>query len=730
MSEEKKRIPRVSREVDSDQVGSRVFVGAPDYRVFVWGVDITHDIFSVAVTNVIDDGVSTAMFNVVNDNGKWILPTAIGVTPFEFFADESAAINLDKGILESTIIDTTSRGPQDINPLVFAKKKRENMIRLYSRGGAWGTQVMEKFSNSRHYPFLVGCPLIQAGDRVRIFLKNPWDMRTKDNADTGSEEWYFGFTGFVSVVTEDFDATTNRSILRVLCEDFRKLLRYMRITTNPDIFHLNIVTESLPDDRLRGTIIEGQGVQNVLPKLKQTTSDISMWTGNESPMAGQTIVDRSPEGRNGFLEMVLLGIQNKELAGIPGRTVTVDGVMGFSLGGKKVITLPTHESYEQAISQHMDSIYPILSAEQMLAYGRDWSLGSDPDVIQELGVDANRLWIILPDERQFPDLRYPFDWSARVSYFSEWRSRLDLINEFVKNLDCVWYTTPKGDIVFEFPHYDSIPQLYKEPWCSIFTIQNEFRNFSKTEDDRNIKTLTVATGSPVDQYDLSRGAPFLSTVSLVNPELVARYGVREQRSNRPFHYKQESVSSALYGLASMWQGLANADAFRLEGLECLPNFRAPVGRPYYFKYRNVIAFANMVQHQIVWGSIAQTVYSFRYVRHFDISTGSWDRIGGLYGWNWRGDNPPGNDLIVANKQITGAEPLSRQTPAPLRQAEIDPTAHILKQNLRQFGGQLSEQERSRALQIIKEFSSGQVSKDRRTVLLQEFETMFLRVGKR
>lgn len=731
MVEAKKFIGRVPYEAGSDETGSRVFVGAPDYRVFVWGVDITSDVFSVSVTHTIDDVVSTATFNMVNDNAKWILPSSVGVTPFSYIPDESPDVDSETAMLETLPLDTTSRERGAyVSPIRFAQKKRENMLAMFSRGGEIGRSVVQNFSNSRHFPFLVGSPLIQAHDRVRIFFKNPWvfsDSPEKSSED--DEQWFFAFTGFISTVTEDFDATSNRSILRIMCEDFRKLLRYMRVTTNPNIFQLDQVTDSALSGNQVGTVVEGYGAENVYPKLRQVSSDVSMWTGNASPLAGQSIVDRTSEqSRNGFLEMILMGIQNKELAGIPGRRITIDGVMGFDIGGKRIVKLPSDSSYEQGISPIMDEIYPVLSTAEMIAYGEDWSLGSDPIEIGRLGVDANRLWIILPDERQFPDKRYPFDWSARISFFSEWRSRLDLINEFVKNLDCVWYTTPKGDIVFEFPHYDSIPQMYKEPWDRIFTIQNEFRAFSKTEDDRNIKTLTIATGSPVDQYDLSRGAPFLSTVSIVNPELAARYGIREQRSNRPFYYKEDSVSASLYGLASMWQSLANADAFRLEGLECLPNFRAPVGRPYYFKYKNIIAFANTIQHQIVWGGLAQTVYGFSYVRHFDINTGTWDRIGGKYGWNWRsaGSNVERDNFVQINRLVTGADPSPANTPPTLRQVEVDPTARILKQNLRQYGDRLSERERARAVEIIKEFSSQPVSPRRRDQLLQEFENLFVR----
>ena len=96
----------------------------------------------------------------------------------------------------------------------------------------------------------------------------------------------------------------------------------------------------------------------------------------------------------------------------------------------------------------------------------------------------------------------------------------------------------------------------------------------------------------------------------------------------------------------MMQELNNSDCFRIEGLECLPNFRAPIAKPYFFKYKNVVAFCTGIHHNIVWGQLAQTVYEFKYVRHFDpFSTADspWVKLSGKYGWSW-GDPEVGQDF--------------------------------------------------------------------------------------
>jgi hypothetical protein len=567
-----------------------------------------------------NDQVSTATLNIVNDNEKWILPTGAGAVGLDNFPDELSDLPLD---LEAMPGGTNTKRGNFVTPNQFAKAKRENMLKKFQaedRGrNTIATKIIDRIQNEHLFPFLPGCPVIQMADPVRIFFKNPWKF------DTDEEQWYFSFTGYIASVTEDFDAQTNRSILRIACEDIRRLLRYMRTSTNPNILSLNVVQKQGQE------IITASGEADLQKQITTRASDLALVTGNAALTSGMTIVQTGTSA--GVMELLLFG-DTEQLNQGKGTDPAPDisGVLGFKQGGKIVVQLPVDDNFESSLSPTLDLIYPILSPETVSLYGADWALGDgtlNPD-----SPESNHLWVILPDATQFPELRQPFDWGMRIDFFSEWRSRLDIINEFVKNIDCIWYATPKGDIVLEFPNYDCHPHLHDDPWKSILTLQNEFTRFSSTEDDRNIKTFTIAVGSALDGVEIP-GLPFLAYEPFKNWELIVRYGVREQRSNRPFHYENKTIMNALPALAAMWQGLANADAYRLEGLEMLPNFRAAPGRPYHFKFRNQICFAETIQHQIVWGELAQTVYGFKYVRHWDAIANDWQTIGGNYGWHWK-----------------------------------------------------------------------------------------------
>jgi len=731
ISSPKKKILRISREDQSNTKEGRVFVGAPDFRVFVWGIEITSDVFSVSVSQTVDEEIATATVNIINDNSKWVLPPGIGVIPFDLYPDELSDRPLTTANTSQSLFgpDTTSRRPGSyVTPIQFAKKKQENFKRFLSSLGEIGQRVLDQFSRNIHFPFLPGGPLFQAGDRIRIFLNNPWTFQGQStNVPTDSEEWYFAFTGFIGAVTEEFDGTSNQSVIHLYCEEIRRVLRYMRTTTNPLIFHLDQVTLSDLKGEERPTSITGRGAEEVTPPLRTFAPDTILYTGNNAPQSGQVIVDRSsPDSSNGFLEWMLIGVQNQEAANLPGQRVTVDGVMGFPYGKKEIIELVLDETYEQRLSPVMDRIYPKLSYNDVTRYGADWSLGSDPRVFTELGTDPNKLWVILPVKEHFPDRTYPFDWENRVDIFSEWESRFNLISDFVKKLDCTWYSTPKGDIVFEFTNYDSVPLRYESPWSSIFTIYNEWRRYSYTEDDRNIKTFTLVNASPVDQYDLSRGAPFLSYGRHINPELIARFGVREQRSNRPFYYKEDVAGQALNALASRLQELANADAFRIEGMECLPNFRAVAARPYFIAHRNIIAFAKSIRHRVVWGQMAQTVYTFQYVRHFDIVTREWKKISGNFGHSWMNTELPSE--VRKNNQPGNQQTQPVRYEAPPFERRDDVTQEILTNSVSEYfriRPNLSTEDKQKLDSIISQFSAAQTTEDRKK-LIDEFTTVLNR----
>lgn len=743
-------VPRVSFEDQgNDARQSRVFIGAPDFRVFIWGIEISTDVFSVSVNHTLDDSVGTALVNIVNDNEKWILPTGFSSSNIDAIPDELSDVMLGtrEGSALGLSLGTNTKDPTDryVTPVKFAKLKRQNFefklqadiadphVTTHLGGGenSLAASLLKTVQSSNLFPFVPGAPLIQMADPVRIFLKNPWKM------DTGEDEWYFAFSGYVAAATEDFDASTNRSIIRCTCEDIRRLLRYMRTSTNPNVFDINVLQR---DQNPR----EGRGEAALEKALQGTAADISLVTGNNALSSGQTIARRSSDDPPGVLELLLQGDSSGLVASAGGnsgdRAPFISGVLGFPDSQEKLIILTVDNNFEGNLTkQALNDIYPILTEQQVAEYGRDWSLGAVDGVRPDGEEGKNRLWIIMPDKAHLPNFRHPQDWGMRIDFFSEFRSRLDIINEFVKNMDCIWYATPKGDIVFEFPNYDCQPQLHDDPWRSILTLQNEFTRFSVTEDDRNIKTLTIGIGSATEDYDLSKSDPYLAVFPFFNPELIARYGVREQRQNRPFFYNEKVIPGALKSLTMMWQEQANADAYRLEGLEMLPNFRAPIGRPYLFKFRNTIGFCDAIQHQVTWGQMAQTVYSFKYLRHFDAVQGDWQKISGNYGWRWKPqksggalvDNvTAGLDPIIGKKDplVGGGTVLLDPTAADMEQTHQE----ILFQETTGAGPILTEDDHVRLDSIVRQMGDTEhppTPSDRRA-LIGEYNSIISKVGTR
>ena len=695
-------------EKGTDDKESRILIGAPDYRVFIFGVEVTSDVFSISVTQTYNERIGTAIINIANDNEKWNLPTSFSAVERGFTADElsvgdelsgSHGLIDTPGALRGTNTKTgkEASGPVEkdgtvVTPFVFAREKKNNMrIRISGLPEGEAREALSiRFQNQPSFPFIPGQPLIQMADPIRVFIKNPWNLQTSfrpDQVNTGeervndnttfnpnvedlNEQWYFGFTGFIASVTEDFDAETNRSILRLFCEDIRRILRYARITSNPQAFRLNSIR--------RETVGNGPDIAGIVQP------DIYRYTANQAVSANQTLVDLE-NNTGGIVEQMLFNTfpQDPETSQNPPKEGYSDGqvpkgVLGFrrasnpfaavSAGG--TIVQPSASSVEQETSDLMEALYPTLTPDEVTTFGLDWSLGALDNI--------NRLFILVPSRANFPDRKFPYDFQARVSFFYEWKSRFEVINEFVKAQDSVWYSTPKGDIVVEFPQYDALPQRYEVPWTNVLTIQDEFTGFNATQDDRLIQTQTIVQASPIDGLNVSAQLPFGGVGSKENPELIGRYGLRLHMEGRPFKYSADDVESADQ-LAAMWQELTNADAYRLEGLTTTPNFRAPIARPYYFKFRNIIGFATQITHTIVWGQLARTEYGLQYIRNFDPVDGVWKRVGGNYAWNWRGDSLDSGAIPPSDVAAAGVSRAATTTSDAFRRAEQQQTISALQQ---------------------------------------------------
>src|SRR5947207_4907319 len=344
-------------------------------------------------------------------------------------------------------------------------------------------------------------------DPIRIFLKNPWNLSRKSTGDLDtevSEEWYFAFTGFISAVTEDFNAESNMSTLHLFCEDTRKLLRYMRTTTSPNVFNINVA------DGFVSTLDNATADTREL--FGKFSGDAVMLTGNAAIQAGMTLVNVDPQGKgnDGVMDLLLFGDTGNapsdsfKLVDKDSGTQKISGFMGFRRENKVVLQIPGTDVVESQTSAQMDVLYPALSESDVDLYGADWSLGASNEVAPEL----NRLYVIIPSSSLFKTVKWPYDWQMRIEHFNEFVPRLDVINEYVKNQDSTWYTTPKGDMVVEFPQYDMTPQKYSAPWNNILQIQNEFTRFSSKEDDRNIMTFTIANGSALDGVQTEQHVPF------------------------------------------------------------------------------------------------------------------------------------------------------------------------------------------------------------------------------
>jgi hypothetical protein len=407
----------------------------------------------------------------------------------------------------------------------------------------------------------------------------------------------------------------------------------------------------------------------------------------------KTSQNRDPT-QQGIIDMLLQGQTTPAqglLQGLPdtgGNTVSqVEGILGFP-HGQIVEVFANSGNMESQLSSLFNQIYPVLTPDEVDAYGRDYSLGA----LSGVAPRPNNIYVFLPDKSIFGSAYWPYEPGVRIDYYVTFRTRLDIINEYVKNIDTIWWATPAGDIAVMFPTYDADPSKLLEPWRTLTQINMQYLEFQLTEDDRNIKTLTIAQGSPVEGLNPKDFPPIAYGVKF-NLELAARYGVRQQFDTRPFKYSDSDYTSSLPALAALWQGLANSDAVRLDGLRIPLSPRLPMVCPYLFVPRNFIGISTGIQHTIVWGQQAMSIVDLRYIRLYNFDKGGYDQISGQFGFSFVSPSPDVTDP-------TALPSPRHNTPPP-----------SLPQDIRSRWPSMSQQDKAAVKGILRDLQDPQLDAD-------------------
>ena len=130
------------------------------------------------------------------------------------------------------------------------------------------------------------------------------------------------------------------------------------------------------------------------------------------------------------------------------------------------------------------------------------------------------------------------------------RTRADLISELLQKLDYYWWVTGNGDIVFDFPHYEMIPEHLGANWAPQLRLQNLTYRDQLTEYLDELNSVYIFEGGYGFFKQAGAQALYSVAYSVVfpMPTILARNGVSPKRIQYPFipHKDNLKILGAIY----------------------------------------------------------------------------------------------------------------------------------------------------------------------------------------
>ena len=644
--------------------------GFPAYRVFIYGIDVTEDVFGVTISVNTGRTPNTCSITLNNKKDKYIyttddlttlyrnvIDTAVffnklqrNLTAEEFDANERAELlnQLEKKS-EQSIIDNADSF-SEVKGRVLRRKlsvRRRSDEPAVDVSGA-DADIAALRGNIYRYPLQAEDPIFHPNDPIRIFLRDPFNP----------SRWYHGFAGFVS----DFDDTVdenNQSILTIGGEGPFKLLRYSRITFNPGIIDVDAITVAEIDAASR--TFYTQGFNNLtLPEVMFASIFGNDPTGD---LEGKFKVEREDAQKSASQAGRFRGVGNFNFSrsGI----IEFGGNLndGFTNPNPTIIKINTLKEYQSLIDHEVketDLFEMKLEGSQPTA-DEETRINSLPrnddnqlnpvDIIDIIGtdpvtypVDGGRLILFIPSNFH-PQVNRNIllkDLIDAPTMKTEMRSRLGMLFDIVDNIDFYFYESPKGDLICEFPLYDFDPDdwefeetehiainseseqidvnntgIRRGPFGSRWVVsKRDTYNFSRQITDEKIRTQVAGTWKLIQGYDQTGNADIITAPAVITlKNLIPLYGIRLEQADPKFFLGSKE---AAYTHAHIMLNKANADARNL-GINAAPNFGLWLNRPLFFIPRNNIGLITGYSHTINWGAqgTVDTRINLNYIRGWD-----------------------------------------------------------------------------------------------------------------
>lgn len=654
------------KQIIYSKTGGKVWHLFPDFKVFINGIDFTDFVTSITINHNNLGQPSTCSLNLINpelllnysiENSKGTFggtaqssnsrPSSSGLQggsrlnyriPLKSNATNTSAptSNTDGPPITNKTFEIGEtikqqmyeskkeyQGGDDYEGLTFGEGSKSGSFNKssFSKGssGAGGSYQMWTLSP--------GDCCIDSMDPIRIFFKNPYISNAYDNMSGGEadKQWYYAFTGFIDTVTETEDSEMNAS-LAIAASDVRKIMKNSRLATNNGV--------NIP-------LMDGERI-DLLQK------DVGAPGAYTTKFANLTMPQIIISAINGTDWLINSGSNNLHTDGN-----VEDPIGGVSHNeGDKIGGVGEWDTYLYGVQKGSES--SSLSEWQTLfdmrlPFGSE-SDGDEQETVYGAGKGCrwggarfpgnqhkDRMFILVPgsgfgvgNSVATKDIRNNY------SLYTEFVNRLDVLNELVQQMEMEFYTTPRGDLVFEVKLYAFNPQDFGSRYgTENFLNQTDWgcyqedlgiTNYSITDSDSEVQTFVRVTGRFQNMSDFNdeismqgmaplagaygmgkpvagKSTPTFGPVSMFEKGQLRRFGLRYFQKQLPHIWDSDILQKYAEGLYAMYRA-------KIKSASCtmLPNYELGINRPFLLGPRIKQFTVENIVHSVSWqGSIDTTV---------------------------------------------------------------------------------------------------------------------------
>ena len=432
-------------------------------------------------------------------------------------------------------------------------------------------------TGDRRWPLSERTVIFHKNDPVRIFIQNPL---------TENDEWLYGFTGFVDTYPVTTDYVTGHSTITIQCYDVKALMQKMRVQMNSLVGIIQPSALFLDRSSMFADLL-------VPSRWGQSFANMAFEDAMAILTTGTTL-ERKGQGPH-------------------------FGVGSLAVG--KVVTYPKtdnpHDQDNKAILEEWHTMClngPSLISDKNSIANLTFM---DSSKVDEIGRGTTTdgpysplrsyVHFLLPKEgtaaRTLTQIQFDAGSEQR-----DWVTRLQIITDFCANLDYEFTVSPNGDLVFEFPMYDFLPEDFGD-WAPMFTADYHLINGGMSDETGDIITALIVTGAPPNAT-INPNLPQAFTMGVIQSSLLAsRVGVTVEQQQLPFVQSPPRLRSL--GFVEFQKRLANSNSFDMEW-----GYRPfiTVNRPLLNAVEKRMGLTSSVTETMQLFGICSTAPALKYVR--------------------------------------------------------------------------------------------------------------------